>query len=283
MNRKAKIIIGILTFLLVGVTAYYMFVLRWERVTYYDGPYDEYGSEIEDYRSSCNVLGINIHGDIYTYIPFGAEDSLDAVSGEDIYYYLDIAEDPSQYPNVKAVVLDIDSYGGLPVAGEEIANKIKEMNLPVISAIRGGGASAAYWIASASDRIFASRFSDVGSIGVTMSYLDESDLNQKEGFTWNSISSGKFKDAGNPEKPLTEEEKKLLQRDVDIIHEEFIKEVAKNRGLSVEKVRELADGSTMLGINALSSGLVDEIGYISKIEEYLKKTYNIEPEFCWEI
>lgn len=283
MNRKAKIIIGILLFLLVGVTAYYMFVLRWERieVTYFEGDNEEW--EAEEYQLSCNILGINIHGDIYTYIPFGAEDGLDAVSGEDIYYYLEQAEDPSQYPNVKAVVLDIDSYGGLPVAGEEIANKIKEMDLPVISAIRGGGASAAYWIASASDRIFASRFSDVGSIGVTMSYLDESDLNQKEGFTWNSISSGKFKDAGNPEKPLTEEEKKLLQRDVDIIHEEFIKEVAKNRGLSVEKVRELADGSTMLGINALSAGLVDEIGYISKIEEYLKKTYNIEPEFCWEI
>lgn len=281
MNRKVKVIIGILTFLLVGVIAWYLFDLRWHRVTYLMGTDEEIAEE--EYRASCNVLGINIHGDIYTYIPFGVEDGLDVVSGEDIYYYLEQAEDVSQYPNVKAVVLDIDSYGGLPVAGEEIANKIKEMDLPVISAIRGGGASAAYWIASASDRIFASRFSDVGSIGVTMSYLDESDLNQKEGFTWNSISSGKFKDLGNPEKPLTKEEKELLQRDVDIIHEEFIKDVAKNRGLSVDKVRELADGSTMLGINALSAGLVDEIGYISKIEEYLKKTYNIEPEFCWEI
>lgn len=286
MNRKAKIIIGILTFLLLGAVALYLFVLRWERVTYFDGPYDEFEeeSEYEEYANSCNVLGINIHGSVYTYL---LEDEYyqDNVSAEDIYYNLEALEKKDIYPNVNVVVLEIDSYGGSPVASQEIAEKVKDLRksgIPVIATIRDGGASGAYWIASAADRIFASRLSDIGSIGVSMSYLDESDLNKEGGFTWNSLSSAKYKDAGNPEKVLTEEEKALFQRDLDIIHEEFVKAVAENRGLPVEKVRELADGSTMLGAAALEAGLIDEIGYLREVENYIRKTYDIEPEFCWE-
>lgn len=283
MNRKAKVIIWILAILLLGFVAVYYFILRWDRITYYDGTYDEYESEASfaEELASCNVMGVNMHGEVYTYLT-DSEYDLDAVSAEDIYYYLDQLDTDPEYKNIKVVVLEIDSYGGAPVAGEEIANKINEMSVPVIAVIRGAGASAAYWTASAADRIFASKVSDIGSIGVTMSYLDSSSLSKEEGLDWISLSSGKYKDAGNPDKTLTEEEKKIFQRDLDIIHEEFIKTVAKNRNLPIEKVRELADGSTMLGEAALREGLVDEIGYLKEVKDYIRKTYDIEPDFCWQ-
>jgi len=280
MTKRAKILIGILLFLLIGFVLYYVFVLRLERVTYYEpGEYDpETGELYAD--NSCNVIGINLHGEIFTYVPPENEDG-DYASGELILSDLQEIEESPEYADVKAVLIEIDSYGGSPVASEELANIIKDYKLPVIAMVREGATSGAYWIASATDRIFASKLSDIGSIGVTMSYLDDSKLNEKEGYTWNSLSTGKFKDAGNGQTPLTEEERAIFERDLNIIYEEFVKAVSVNRNLPIEKVRELADGSSMLGEMALENGLIDEIGSYDEVKEYLKTKYDFEPEICW--
>ncbi|MDQ5969304.1 MAG: protease [Patescibacteria group bacterium] len=280
MTKRAKILIGILLFLLIGLVLYYLLILRLERVTIYDqGTYDpETGELYAD--NSCNVIGINLHGEIFTYVPLENEEG-DYASGENIISELQEIEESPEYESVKAVLIEIDSYGGSPVASEELSNMITDYNLPVIAMIREGGTSGAYWVASASDRIFASKMSDIGSIGVTMSYLDDSKLNEKEGYTWNSLSTGKFKDSGNEQKPLTKEERALFERDLNIIHEEFVKAVSVNRNLPIEKVRELADGSSMLGEMALEQGLIDEIGSYKEVEEYLKTKYDFEPEICW--
>ncbi len=279
MSRKAKIIIGSLIVILAFFFFYYFLHLRFMHVTYInsDSSSEEFGMEDSYYDESCNIAGINMHGDLWTYL--SEEDySGDYASSEDIYAALTDAEDN---PQILGVILEIDSYGGLPVAAEELANKIKSMKKPVVAVIRMGGASAAYWVASSADRIFASELSDIGSIGVTMSYVDESKLNQNEGYTWNSLSTGKFKDSGNDQKPLTAEERALFERDIKLTFEKFIATVAENRGLSTEKVRALADGSTMMGKQALASGLIDEIGFIPEAEDYLSISYGIEPEVCW--
>ncbi len=280
MSKRAKILIGILLFLLIGFVLYYVFVLRLERVTYYEpGEYDpETGELYAD--NSCNVIGINLHGEMFTYVPPELEDG-DYASGEFIISDLQDIEENPEYEAVKAVLIEIDSYGGSPVASEELSNMIKDYKLPVIAMVREGATSGAYWVASASDRIFASKMSDIGSIGVTMSYLDDSKLNEKEGYTWNSLSTGKFKDSGSEQKPLTKEERALFERDLNVIHEEFVKAVSINRNLPIEKVRELADGSSMLGEMALKNGLIDEIGSYEEVKEYLKTKYDFEPEICW--
>ena len=285
MNRKAKIIIITLSILLLGSSAYYYFVLRLERVTIYNSVHEEIISpdpfsdeSFFEIPKSCNVFGINLHGDLLTYSVDSFED---VASAEDIFYYLDQVENNSDYKNIKAVILEIDSYGGSPVAAEELANKIKEMSTPVIIMIRGAAVSGGYWVASAGDHVIASKLSDIGGIGVTMSYLDESKLNENEGYTWNSLSTGKFKDAGSDQKPLTKEERALFERDLKIIHEQFVSVVSQNRGLSIDKVNEIADGSTMLGKMALENGLIDEIGYINEAKNYIKNKLSIEPEICW--
>ncbi len=226
---------------------------------------------------SCNIAGINFHGDLMTYVPYADQD-YDYASGEDLLWLLDEAEEDK---NIKAIILEIDSYGGSPVAAEELGNKIKSMEKPVIVVGRDVMLSAGYWVASAADRVFASELSDIGSIGVTMSYVDESKLNDMEGYTWNSLSTGKFKDSGTTQKALTAEERALFERDIAIIFDKFVRVVSENRGIPVEKVRELADGSTMLGAMALENGLIDAIGSITDAESYIATTLSIEPETCW--
>jgi len=141
--------------------------------------------------------------------------------------------------------------------------------------------SAAYMAASGADEIFASKNSDVGSIGVTMSYLDYVKQNEKEGLTYIPLASGKFKDTGDPDKILTREEKDLLMRDIDIMHQNFVRMVAENRNLEIEKVAQLADGSSMLGEMALENGLIDRIGGMFEVEEFLKNKIGGEVDICW--
>jgi len=279
MSKKAKIIIVTLCVLLLTATALYLFIFRWDRITYYDGTYDSFESSYEGFGDPwCNVAGINLHGDLYTYITLDDE-QYDFASSE---YIVSQLWEANELENIEVIILEIDSTGGLPVAAEEIYKQIQSMEKPVIALIRESGLSAAYYAASAADVIFASALSDVGSIGVTMSYTDESKFNKESGTTVNIISSGKFKDSGWEEKELTAEERALFQRDVDITHEHFVKAVADGRDMEIDEVRKLADGSSMLGEMALKAGLIDHIGNYDDVEDYIQKTYNLdEVQSCW--
>lgn len=236
------------------------------------------------YGGACNVAGIMMHGDMYTYVSSGSWSEPDAfgnqevegdmVASEDIVAMI---EDAAADPSIQAIMLEIDSYGGSPVAGEEVATALREAGKPTVAVIRQGGTSAAYWAATGAEHIVASRNSDVGSIGVTMSYLE----NIAPGTKYIELASGEFKDAGSPDKPLTAAERALLMRDVQITHENFVQAVADNRGLSLEKVREIADGSTVLGQAALDLGLIDQLGSWNEAKSYLASRIAAEPIVCW--
>ncbi|MFZ2189371.1 MAG: S49 family peptidase [Candidatus Magasanikiibacteriota bacterium] len=231
-------------------------------------------------ENDCNVLGVELHGDLTTYIPptDTEENTYDTTASENIVYAINDAENDE---SIKAIILEVDSYGGYPVAGEEVATALKNAKKPTIALIREGGVSAGYMAASGADIIFASKNSVVGSIGVTMSYLDNTQQNLKEGLNYVSLSSGKFKDTGDPNKSLSQEEKNLLMRDIKIIHQNFVKMVAENRKIDIEKVEILADGSTMLGEMALQNDLIDQIGGIFEVKDYLKEKIGEEVEICW--
>jgi len=237
----------------------------------------------DELTDACNVQGIELHGELTTYIPpenYDAEGNLliDQSASQDIVYYINQAE---QDDAIKAIVLEVDSYGGWPVAAEEVANALRRAQKPTVALIREGGLSAAYWAATGADTIFASKNSDVGSIGVTMSYLSYTRQNQEQGIEYVLLNSGKFKDTGDPNKPLTAEERTLMQRDIDIIYENFVQTVAQNRGLEVKTVRNLADGSSVLGEMALEKGLIDQIGSIPEVEKYLEEKIGGKVQFCW--
>lgn len=194
---------------------------------------------------------------------------------------------------IKAIILEINSPGGSAVASDEIAQAVKaaqEKNKTVVAWIREVGASGGYWIASSADVIVANRMAITGSIGVIASYLDYSGLITKYNVSYQRLVAGKYKDIGSPFKPLSAEEEEFMQKRLDMLHDIFIDEVAHNRQLPVEQVRELANGLFYLGEEAKERGLVDILGgkeeaikYIEekegitvKIREYKDKTSFLE-------
>ncbi len=250
-------------------------VFWWETINYTMED-DWFGDE------SCNVSNIKLQGNLYSYISQSEKDEngitiIDAVSSEDIVSAIENADNDE---NIKAIVMEIDSFGGGPVAGEEVAGALRKAKKPTVALIREYGLSAAYYAATGADMIFASANSYVGSIGVTISYLDNAKKNETDGITFNQLSAGKFKDMFNSDKPLTDEERKLIERDLKILHENFIKAVAENRKMDIEKVRELADGSSMPGQMALENNLIDQIGGMDEVKEYLKEKIGEEAEIC---
>jgi len=232
---------------------------------------------------SCDVAGIELRGDILTYIPnedFDVDGNIiyDETSSERIVHEIKEANKDSF---TKAIIIEVDSYGGSPAGAEEINEAVKNSEKPVIAFIREAGLSAAYLAISGADQIFALTSSDVGSIGVTMSYVDNVKKNEKEGLHFNQLSTGKFKDYLNSDKPLTFEEKQLVMRDINIINDNFISEVSKNRDIDINKVRKLADGSSMPGQMAVDNGLVDQIGTYYDAKNYVEELVGANVEVCW--
>jgi len=236
--------------------------------------------------ANCNVVGIEIRDCIYTYKPDTTNNPpsdgmnyCDTItSSEAVIWNL---ENAASNPKIKAVVLEIDSGGGSAVAADEIASALKNLGKPSVAWVRQNADSAAYWIASAADTIIASENSDIGSIGVTSSYMDNTKKNAKDGLTYNQLTAGIYKDMGSTDKPLTDAERSLMQRDLDILHQNFINAVAANRNLSVAKVTALADGSSMLGAMALKNGLIDQLGTKTEVWQKLQNDINEKPEVCW--
>lgn len=235
--------------------------------------------------SSCNVMGLEIRGCLYTYAPVTSDGTPDPASGcdaitsaEDVTWAL---EEAARDPQIKAVVLEIDSGGGSPVGAEEIAAALSALDKPSIAWVRESADSAAYWVASAADTIIASKSSDIGSIGVTYSYVDNAKQNQQDGLTYNQLTTGKYKDTGTLDRLLTDDERDLIQRDLDIILENFIAAVSTNRHLPVEQVKTLADGSSMLGQMALEEGLIDALGNKQEVWQKLAEDIGEEPDVCW--
>jgi len=240
------------------------------------------GDSSDTTNDNCTVRGVELHGMILTYLPLHADNdtnfNYDSVSSENVDYAIKQANEDDR---IKAILIDVDSTGGYPVAGEEISVAIKNSKKPVVALIREQGDSAAYWAVSSADKIFASRNSDVGSIGVTQSYLSDVKKNTKDGYTFEQLSVGKFKDSGSANKPLTTEEKALFMRDVTIVYNNFVQDVANNRNIPIDKVKSFSDGSTVLGLKAKELGLVDQIGGLPDAEQYIEKTTGEKPEICW--
>jgi hypothetical protein len=162
MTKKTAIILIVIAAIIAFIAGAWAFM----------GDYYEESEDTAYIPESCNVLGFAINGYLATYTSDNTTEKLemDAVSSWNI---ADGIRRAKNYPNVKAVLLSIDSSGGDATTGEEIANALKAVEVPSVAVIRSIGASAAYWAATGADTVFASRISDVGSIGATASYFSQ--------------------------------------------------------------------------------------------------------------
>jgi len=225
-----------------------------------------YGSE----EISGNVALIKIRGVIST----DKEDSFSRTTTSSIEV-IKLIEKAEESPNIKAILFDINSPGGSPVGSKEIGDAIKRAKKPTFSLIHEIGASGAYWIASSTDYIIANDLSITGSIGVISSYIEFEGLLKKYNMTYQRMVGGEYKDIGDPLRKLSDEERDILQKKIDKIHNYFIGIVAKNRNMSFEKAEELSTGEFYLGSEALELGLVDELGDSETAKEAIKQKLNI--------
>lgn len=169
-----------------------------------------------------------------------------------------VADDSS----VKALILHIDSPGGTVVGGEALYKALRNVaqKKPVVAVMDQVGASAAYMIALASDRIYAHEGTITGSIGVIMQTTEITELLKKIGVTPVAIKSAPLKAVPSPLEPLTPEARKVTQALVDDIFQMFLDMVIKRRNMAPDKAKKLADGRVYTGRMAVKNGLVDEIG-----------------------
>lgn len=182
-----------------------------------------------------------------------------ACSPEGFKILLDQAE---QDPSIKALVLRVDSGGGVATAGEEMTDLLNDFSKPVVVSTASINASAAYEISSQADYIFAARTSQVGSIGTVMSLTDYSGLYDMLGIQTENISSADSKDSSYGNRALTDDERAHYQQMVDETNDVFISFVAEGRGVSEETVRGWATGMTWTGMTAKDMGLIDEVGTV---------------------
>ncbi len=165
--------------------------------------------------------------------------------------------------SVKAIVLRINSPGGSVTATQEVGEeilKIRAAGKIVVASMGDIAASGGYWLAAMTDKIYANSTTLTGSIGVYMPYANWQELLQKIGIRQEKIKSGIHKDILSPDRPMTEEERKIIQTIVDQMYDQFVDVVAEGRKMDHNAVRLLADGRIYTGIQAKELGLVDDLG-----------------------
>ena len=165
---------------------------------------------------------------------------------------------------VKAIVLSIDSPGGSVGSVQELHSLLlrlrKDSKKPIVAQLGDVAASGGYYLAVACDKIVAHPGTLVGSIGVIFNTMNIEGLQQKLGIRSSPIKSGKMKDIGSMSRPMTEDERKLLQALIDNAYGQFVEAVSAGRRIAPELVKPNADGRIFTGEQAKELGLVDELG-----------------------
>ena len=165
-------------------------------------------------------------------------------------------------PNVKSIVLRIESPGGAVGAAQEIYQEIKRTNevKPVVASMGSMGASGGYYAALGADTIMANPGTMTGSIGVIVKFPNLEGLFEKIGYKSQVIKSGPLKDIGASNRPLSEDERKIMQDLIDNVYNQFVRDIAAARSMPEETIFELADGRVYTGEQALEAGLIDSLG-----------------------
>ena len=181
--------------------------------------------------------------------------------------------------SVKAILLNIDSPGGGVAASQEIYAEIKRLREKkdkiVVAYLSSTGASGAYYVACAANKIVANPGTIVGSIGVIAEWVNYADLLQWAKLKEIVFKTGEFKDTGSPTRALTDNERKYFQGLIDDMYVQFVEAVASGRKLDLQEVRSLADGRVFTGRDAKQRKLIDEIGNFQDAVDHTAKLAGI--------
>lgn len=173
---------------------------------------------------------------------------------------------------VGAIVLDIDSPGGVASGIAEMADEIRAArgSKRIVAVANHMAASAAYWLAASADEIVVTRSGRVGSIGVYTAHENQAAKMEAEGVETTLVSAGKYKTEGNPFEPLSDEARADMQEMVDDMMSMFVTAVAKGRGVSVADVRDgFGEGRLKMGRKSVVLGMADRVGTMDEVIEGL--------------
>ena len=205
-------------------------------------------------KNSANLIEISLEGAI--------------MDEREILAQIELAKDP----NIKGVLINIDSPGGEMSASVAISDAIKELNSlkPVIAYASGTMASGSYYAAIGASQIYANRASFIGSIGVIMQAPNAQELAKKIGISTQVVKAGEFKEAGTFMRSWSEDERAALQSLVDDSYKLFTSDVAKARNLDINTSKEWANARVFLAEQALNLGLIDGIMSLATAKKELE-------------
>ena len=184
--------------------------------------------------------------------------------------------------SIKAIIIHVNSPGGGVAASEEIYREVKrirsEKKKRIVVSIETVGASGAYYVASASDKIYADQGSIVGSIGVIAEWVNYGDLLKWAKLKNVVFKTGEFKDTGNPARDLTPAEQAYMQSLIDNMFGQFVQAVADGRGMKYDDVKSIANGKVWTGEQAMSMKLIDGVGDFETAVDDTAKSVGIKGE-----
>ncbi|MBI4722174.1 MAG: signal peptide peptidase SppA [Candidatus Stahlbacteria bacterium] len=230
------------------------------------------------------ILGVaiidNIKGSDKTSFSFGKSIGLIEISGviESSAETIKNIAKCEATPNIKAIVVHIQSPGGSVVPSQEIYSALRKAKKPTVASLSDYAASGGYYIACACDQIVSNPGTLTGSIGVILSLPNVTELIKKVGLKFNVIKSRPYKDIGSPYRDLMPDEYDLLKVVVDDVYDQFVGAVVEGRGLDKEKVLEIADGRILSGRQAFELGLVDTLGTLEDAKLFAASLAGIKGE-----
>lgn len=181
-------------------------------------------------------------------------------------------------PSVRAVVIRINSPGGVVGPTQEVYDALRRVHdagKPVVASLGAVAASGGYYAAVAADQIYANPGTLTGSIGVIMQLANVDALLKKVGVEFVVVKAGQFKDIGNPARPMTPEERRVVQALLEDVHKQFIDAVAKGRKLDRSTVVQFADGRVFSGTQALGLKMIDALGGLEDAVNAAAKLANL--------
>ena len=178
-------------------------------------------------------------------------------------------------PNVKAILLSVNTPGGGVYETAEIYNALKNSGKDVYVAMKKQATSGGYYISMAAKKIYANSETTTGSIGVIMSYVSAQKFLNEHGIKQETIRSGDQKAIGGLAEDLPESTRKIYQEQNKEAYDRFVKAIAEGRNMSEDEVKKLADGRTYSGKQAVENKLVDKIGTEDELINLIKEEKNL--------
>jgi protease-4 len=184
--------------------------------------------------------------------------------------------------SIKGIIIKVNSPGGGVAASEEIYRAVKrirdEKKKRIVASISTVGASGAYYVSSATNKIYADNGSVVGSIGVIAEWVNYGDLLRWAKLKQETLKVGEFKDTGDPSREMTPAERAYMQSLIDNMYTQFVSAVADGRHAKVEDIKAIADGRVWTGEQALGMHLIDQIADFQAAVDDTAKSLNIKGE-----